>query len=94
MLDTETSHREEADNYHTVVFKTETHRVIPCRDGIQWILQRRKGLRHGQPRWASISYCTTRKALVRVWHAKTGDYNGAVKLGRLPERIGGLADGA
>lgn len=91
MLDTATCHREEADNYHTVIVHTETHRVILCRDCIQWILQRRSGKRHGLPRWASISYVTTRKALTRVWIEQTGEHSAV--LDKLPETIGRHTNG-
>lgn len=92
MLDATTSHREEAGNYHTVIVQTEAHRVIPCRDGIQWILQRRAGLRHGQPRWASLSYVTTRRALIRLWTEQSGAVSDV--LHRLPKTFGGSSHGA
>lgn len=91
MLDATTSNREEADNYHKVIVQTETHRVISCRDGIQWILQRRAGLRHGQPRWASLSYCITSNALIRLWATQMGEHS--TVLGMLPDRIGGQLNG-
>lgn len=84
-----TAHREEAENYHTVIEQAEAHRVIPYRDGLQWVLQRRAGKRHGQPRWVSLSYYTTRKALIRVWTAQTD--KPCIALGKLPETIGGIA---
>lgn len=59
--------REESDSYSSVAaLLNQDWRVIVCRDGIQWILQRRAGMRHGQPRWDSRSYCRTRSGLVRA----------------------------
>ena len=67
--------REEAEDYRAVVTVLNRRwRVIECRDGIQWILQRRAGLRHGQPRWDGRCYCRTREGLMRVsvrWRAKS-----------------------
>jgi hypothetical protein len=43
---------ESADDYpHLVAILNAGWRVIECAAGIQWILQRRKGERHGSPRW-------------------------------------------
>jgi hypothetical protein len=51
------SNREEANDYRrVVVILNSGWRIIACRDGIQWILQRRSGERHGQPRWVSKKY--------------------------------------
>ena len=83
-----TSNRERDDNYHTVIYANESWRVIVSRCGIQWIIQRAAKNVNGRY-WAGKSYCATRKVLIRTWHAKTGDYHGAVALGQLPERIGG-----
>ncbi|MBD3679746.1 MAG: hypothetical protein HUJ27_15275 [Rhodobacteraceae bacterium] len=67
------------------------HRVIVCKDGIQWIVQRRRGQRCGRARWAALGYCTTRKALIRVCHSSCGvlDPKALASLEALPERIGG-----
>ena len=59
--------REEAEDYRTVITVLNRRwRVIECRDGIQWILQRRVGLRHGQPRWDGRRYRRTRDGLLRL----------------------------
>jgi hypothetical protein len=61
------SRSEEADDYGAVVaLLNDSWRVIACRAGIQWILQRRAGERHGRPRWESRSYCRTKEALLRL----------------------------
>jgi len=58
------NNREESQDYAGVVLSLGTDwRVIVCRDGIQWILQRRAGLRHGRARWEARAYCATREGL-------------------------------
>ena len=86
------SKRERDETYHGVILTKGNWRVIICKDGLQWILQKR-AKEVAQSRWRGDSYSQTRKALTRLWHAKTGDYHGACHLSQtLPERIGG-ADG-
>jgi len=88
------SNWEESDGYSTVVAKLNTSwRIIACRDGIQWILQRLAGKRHGQPRWEGKRYCRTRKALMRSVHDLCGpvDATAVAILERLPEWIKGKA---
>jgi hypothetical protein len=82
-----TTRRESADHYESVVFTDANYRVIVCRDGIQWIIQHRRGKSGAGARWRSCKYCVTRKALIRDWLALTGVSHSA--LGKLPERIGG-----
>lgn len=56
------SPREEAENYRAVVCHlTPALRVIVCVNGIQWIVQRRRGAV-----WRSIAFCATRRGLERV----------------------------
>jgi hypothetical protein len=57
---------EESHSYARVIVRLNANwRVISCRDGIQWILQRRCGLKHGRPRWANRYFFRTRAGLVR-----------------------------
>ena len=60
------SHRERDDAYRNVVAQLAPRwRVIICRDGIQWILQRKEAS-HGGP-WRGVSYNTTnRDGLLRA----------------------------
>lgn len=51
-------------------FTRDAHRVILCRHGIQWIIQRTKIVK-GETQWRSISFCVTRKALERNWKVTT-----------------------
>ncbi len=63
-------HHESADEYSGIVARLSAkHRVIICKDRIQWILQRRDGERHGRARWAGVGYFLTRKALLRASRA-------------------------
>ena len=69
---------EGSDDYsHVVAIIGEKTRVIVCNEGIQWIVQHRKG---GQ--WRGQSFCRTREALLRC----SGHPNHPVLLA-LPERI-------
>lgn len=82
-------HRETSNLYRGELFRHGHYRVIVCRDGIQWIIQRqKKGVR---ARWVALSYCTTQKSLSRVWTARTGDYAPEVDL--LPENVKGMRNG-
>jgi hypothetical protein len=68
-----TSHRERDEGYPVVAQLTDTVRVIECKDGIQWILQRRSG-----DQWKGLAYCRTRAALIR---------EASVLLGHVPEAL-------
>jgi hypothetical protein len=59
------THRERDDGYKGVVAQLAPRwRVIACRDGIQWILQRKEAS-HGGP-WRGVSYHTNRDGLLRA----------------------------
>jgi hypothetical protein len=84
---------EEADDYHAVVARlNKTWRVIVCSAGIQWVLQRRAGERHGRARWEGRSFCRTSHALNRLSRMRAGaiDPTAATILAGLPERIGNI----
>jgi hypothetical protein len=72
---------EASDSYDKVIAKDAQHRVIMCRDNIQWIIQRKQS-----DRWRSESYCTTRTALIREWTYRVPD------MFQLPPEISGLPD--
>ena len=85
-------HHETADSYVGLIVQlNEQWRVIVCKDGIQWILQRRDAQRSGQARWTGASYHCDRKSLLRVSRTLCGQINPAAKsvLEALPEWIGG-----
>lgn len=76
---------EQAEDYpHVVATLNSEWRVICCRDGIQWILQRKTG-----GRWRSVAYCRTRDGLLRCIREAgiSSDVIDATKLSQLPERI-------
>ena len=84
------SRSEEADDYHSVVAQlNERWRVIVCTAGVQWVLQRRTGERHGTARWEGRSYCKTSEALNRLSRMRAGviDPAAAAIMTSLPERI-------
>jgi len=65
--------RESGDGDRRVVCRlTDRWRVIVCRDGIPWILQRRDGERFGRARWTGRHHCTMRESLIRLFRASCG----------------------
>lgn len=86
------SAKESADTYRGVIAKLNTcWRVIVCRDGIQWILQRRDGQRRGEARWTGWRYFRTRHAVLRACRAYAGEIDpiALAVIDRLPDWIGG-----
>ena len=82
------SHRERDDAYRNVVAQLAPRwRVIVCKDGIQWILQRKEAS-HGGP-WRGMSYHTNRDGLIKVSGSLNllSDANSTEILGELPEHI-------
>ena len=76
---------ETSDQYQGELLRDGQYRVIVCKNGIQWILQRdfsAPGRLRG-PNWRAIGYCTTRKALTRLWREETG--RSSLVLEALPE---------
>jgi hypothetical protein len=85
-------HHETADSYLRVIVNLSARfRVIVCKDGIQWILQRRDAQRSGQRRWKGVRYCTEREALIRDCRTLVPNaYPSALKaLEVLPKRTKG-----
>ncbi|GLS29294.1 hypothetical protein SAMN04488498_11397 [Mesorhizobium albiziae] len=86
------SHRKSDDDYQAVVAQiNDRWRVIVCKDGIQWILQRRT--RAESPdgaRWEGRSYLRSRNALISVSRDSAGEINpkAAAILEALPSMIG------
>jgi hypothetical protein len=81
---------EEADGYDGILVKLNNNwRVIVCAAGIQWILQRRTGERHGRARWEGRSFCRTREAINRLARTHAGAIDPAAAiLAALPPLIG------
>ncbi len=80
-MTTALSHRESDDTYAGVIARGGRYRVAVCRDGIQWLLQRRSTNRSGA-RWKTLHYITTRSALIRLWTSSEP----------LPREVEGLPD--
>lgn len=79
-------HREESDGYRGEVFRQGDYRIAACRDGIQWLFQRRRGGKSlGGARWRTLGYCATRKGLMRLSAAHMG---AAPDLAGLPPTCG------
>jgi hypothetical protein len=52
---------ESYDEYYRAIAQLDQNtRVIECKDGIQWIVQRRAG-----DAWRGVSFCRTKEALLR-----------------------------
>jgi hypothetical protein len=59
------SHRERDDNYAKVIAQLGPRwRIIACKDGLQWILQKRSVPSPNTGTWSGKSYSTTRDALI------------------------------
>jgi len=55
------SKRERDESYGTIITRLDAKsRVIDCKDGIQWIVQRLRG-----DQWHGLSFCRTRAVLIR-----------------------------
>ncbi len=84
-------HHYSADDYSGIVARlSASHRVITCKDQIQWIVQRRDGERHGRARWAGVGYFLTRAALLRASRTLCARIDPAAlaALAALPEHFG------
>lgn len=73
------SRREQDDDYEWMIEQLgPKHRVIECKDHIQWIVQEKVG-----KQWRSRKYCTSAAGV----HRWTGGLPGAERLADLPERF-------
>jgi hypothetical protein len=91
---TSATHHETSDTYTGVIAQLcPRHRVIICKDAIQWILQRRDTQRAGRPRWTGIGYFRTRSVLIAVSRTVCAriDPNAMAILAALPGTIGGAS---
>jgi len=61
--------RETTDDYLREIIRYKNHRIILCKDCIQWIVQRAKPVPDNvaQPRWRAVGYYATKDALMRHW---------------------------
>jgi hypothetical protein len=84
------SRRERDEDYfHIVARLNERWRVIVCKDGIQWLLQKSKSDGGHGTQWRGRSYCTTRDALIACCARLCGRCEPAALavLARLPGHI-------
>ena len=90
MLSNSGNHQETADQFRGLVaLLCARHRVVVCKDDMQWILQRRKNGGAGRP-WRGIGYFRTRKTLIRACASLYGRIDPSVLaiLAALPDHIG------
>ena len=81
-----TDRRETTNGYRGVILNIGRYRVAVCRDGLQWLFQRRRpGFADARKAWDTLGHCVTRKALIRLWRSHMGAEAPAL-LG-LPERF-------
>ena len=81
------SRRETDDNYFAVLTPLAPRwRVILCRDGMQYILQRQFGKRLHEAVWRGETYHTTRRSLIRACAKRDllSDATAQAAIGRLP----------
>jgi hypothetical protein len=77
---------ENADDRPLIAALNSRWRVVVCKNGIQWVLQTRRGTR-----WHGRCFCRTREGLILCVRERAGEIDGValVRLLRLPEWIGG-----
>ena len=57
---------ESSDDYPFILFRVgNRHRVIRCKDDIQYILQKTSGAK-----WVGVSYCTTADSVITCMNRK------------------------
>ncbi|MER9095906.1 hypothetical protein NKI34_33820 [Mesorhizobium sp. M0700] len=81
---------EKSDTYYDVVFRiNERWRVIVCHEGVQWILQKRKGNLVGGPAWRAVKFCRSKVGLSRALKEEVGDVSPEVdaQLAQLPDWV-------
>jgi hypothetical protein len=72
------------DDYPAVViYLSDKRRVIECRDGLQWIVQRRRSVCPNS--WRGVSYCRRKEGLLGC--AGSADARAMERLHALPDRF-------
>jgi hypothetical protein len=82
-------HHESADSYGGLITELDArHRLILCKDAMQWIIQVRTGQGHRQGNWRGMSYITCPKAVIEASDALCGPLSGETiaKLWALPTK--------
>jgi hypothetical protein len=88
-----TSLHETADDYAGIIAHLcPRHRIIVCKDAVQWILQQRKKGGAERP-WRGVGYFLDREALIRASATLCGriDPCSMAILAALPQHFGGAA---
>ena len=88
------SNRERDDYYANVVLQLSPRwRIITCKHGMQWILQKRSVAPPNTGTWAGKSYATTRGGLMAACSGRglLSEPSVMTVLSVLPDRIGGAA---
>lgn len=88
------SNRERDDYYANVVLQFSPRwRIITCKHGMQWILQKLSVAPPNTGTWAGKSYATTREGLMAACSGRGLLFEPSVMtiLSVLPDRIGGAA---
>ena len=88
------SHRERDDHYAKVIVQLGPRwRIITCKHGIQWILQKRSVAPPNTGTLAGKSYATTRDGLIAACSGRglLSESSMVVILSALPDRIGAEA---
>lgn len=78
---------EAANDYATLIAEWSGWRVALCRDGLQWLIQKRAKKACQRP-WASRQYCATQKALLRLCAASHAPCEAMEILRILPDHAG------
>lgn len=89
---TDYTHRESHDAYRKVIAQPAPRwRIIICKHGLQWIVQKRSTSTPNAGVWIGFSYHRTRDALIEVCSrlGLLSDTNTEAVLHALPERITG-----
>ncbi|WP_171125268.1 MULTISPECIES: hypothetical protein [unclassified Ruegeria] len=75
---------EQSDGCLTVAITDGIHRIIRCRDNIQWIVQQRTSPNGKRP-WSSLAFCATKRGLEIATNALDLGNPIACWVGWLPE---------
>ena len=84
------SHRERDDDYNNAIMELRNGwRIILCRHGLQFIIQKRSTKKPNRGVWVGKSYHTTRDSLIDVCSHLNLLYDPEIKakLLKLPEKI-------
>ena len=83
---TATDHKETTDDYRGEVLRLGPYRIAVCRDGLQWLFQRQRGVKAGGgAAFDTLGYFCTRKGLEQLHRAHVGPETDI--LASFPDRI-------